>query len=41
MRVEANIPGTSTIIAQFLLQMHKKMFYIENEDQSDAEQHPQ
>ena len=40
-RVETNLSGTSTIIAQFFLQMHnKKMFDIENEGQiSDAAQH--
>ena len=41
-RVKANLPGTTTIIAQLLLQMHnKKMFDIENEGQSDAGQDPQ
>ena len=40
--VEAILPGTSTIIAQFLLQMHNKnMFDIEDEGQSDAGRHPQ
>ena len=31
-QVEANLPGTSTAIAQFLLQMHfKKMFALESD----------
>ena len=40
-RVEANLSGTSTIIAKLLLKMHKnKMFDIENDCQiSDAAQH--
>ena len=34
--------GTSTVTAQFLLQMHKKkMFYRENEGQSESIQHSQ
>ena len=34
MRVEENLPGTTTIISQFLLQMHnKKILGIENEGQ--------
>ena len=41
-RVEATLPGTSPVIAQFSLQMHKKkMFDLENECESDATQHPQ
>ena len=40
--LEANLPGTSTVIAQFLLQMHiMKMFDLENEGQNDAAQHSQ
>ena len=39
-RVEANLPGTSTVNAQFLLQMHnKKVLDLENEGQSDEAQH--
>ena len=44
MRVEANLPWTSTNIAQLLLQMptpNKKMFDHENEGQRDGAQHPQ
>ena len=40
MRIEANLPGTSTVIAQFLLQMHnKKMFNLESKGQSEGAQH--
>ena len=40
-RVEANLRETSTVIAQFLLQMHnKKMFDIKNAGESDEAQHP-
>ena len=39
---QGNLPGTSTVIAQFLLLMHnKKMFDKENEGQSDGAQHMQ
>ena len=35
MRVEVNLPGSSAIIVQFVLQVHyKKMFKNENEGQS-------
>ena len=36
-RVDANLPGTSTVIAQFLLQMHNKNVFDQekNEGQSD------
>ena len=41
-RVKANLPQTSTVIGQFLLQMYnKKMFDLENESQSDEAQHSQ
>ena len=40
MQVETNLAGTSTVIAQFSLQMHdKKKFDLEKEDQSDGAQH--
>ena len=40
-RVDANLPGQSTVITQFVLEMHsKKMFYLEHEGQSDWSQHP-
>ena len=34
--VEENLPGTATVIAQFLLQIHDKIFDLENEGQSDG-----
>ena len=41
-RTEANLQWTSTVMAQYLLQMHnKKKFYLENEGQSEWAQHPQ
>ena len=40
--VEANLSGTSTVVAQFLLQMHnKKIVDFKNEGQSAEAQHPQ
>ena len=42
MRVDANLPGISTVTGQFLLQMHKNdMFELENEGQSYGSQQPQ
>ena len=39
-QVEANLPGTSTVIPQFLLLMHnKKIFDLVNESQNDGAQH--
>ena len=36
-RVEANLPGTSAVIAKFLMQMrNKKMFDLENESHYDG-----
>ena len=41
-QVEANLPRTSIVIAQFsLLKYSKKIFDLENEGQSDVAQHPQ
>ena len=41
-RVEADLLGTSTIIARFLLQMHyKKMSYLKNEGKNVEAQHLQ
>ena len=37
-RVEVNLPDTSTVIARYLVQMHNnKMFDLKNEGQSDRE----
>ena len=39
MWVEANLPGKSKVIAQFLLQIHNKIMFInENEGQSNGAQ---
>ena len=37
-RVEVNLPGTSTVVAQFLLQMHNKKLNDGNEGRRDETQ---